>query len=225
MSELIDRWTGGFRLTLWLSNPNDTAAFLALLIGLLVYLTMARSRWVVGLAYALVFVAACLLGLTASRGGLLSLLVGLLSGLAVCAWHRRWMDCVRFTAIGLVVLVAAFWTGGALRDRTAQMVGGEDGSTEARFLIYNEVPAMLMAAPGGWGWGRSADAYMQWFQPVSDLRVYRNLTRISPGWWRVVSSSAFFISLHGFFSFRYVCPPAGSKTELFEKLRHARSQA
>ncbi len=190
MRDLIDQWTGGFRLTLWLANPNDAAALLALFICLCACLALGRNRWIVCIACVAIFLASSLLGFTASRGGTLSLLVGLLCGLSVCAWQRRWIESGKFCAMILVVVMSAFWTGGSLRDRTVEMVGGEDGSTEARLLIYQHVPAMLAGGPGGWGWGRAADAYMQWFQPVSDLRIYLNLTSTHFTW--MVEGGIFF---------------------------------
>ncbi|MFZ4780212.1 MAG: hypothetical protein ACOYM3_33060, partial [Terrimicrobiaceae bacterium] len=57
-----------------------------------------------------------------------------------------------------------------------------EGSTASRIAIYRCVPAMVMAAPGGWEPGRAASAYENWFQDPGDTTTFKNLLSTHATW-------------------------------------------
>ncbi len=58
-------------------------------------------------------------------------------------------------------------------------LGTVDVSPEAsagrRLQVWSTVPAMLASAPNGWGFGKSAEAYEQWFEPVGEEVILKHL--------------------------------------------------
>ena len=102
-----------------------------------------------------------LLVMTASRGAIVALGVGLLALWWVAEWPRprRWQVGGLVVAVVLLSLLAAF---GRMGERVAES-STEDGSITSRLAIFRAVPAMLAASPQGWGRGQSAEAYQNWF--------------------------------------------------------------
>lgn len=186
-------YRGWTRLDLGFGNPNKAGALLAIL-ALLVWLPAfwkPATRWFCGAFSAL---AAGLLCHTFSRGALVALVVGGAATLGVLRprWPRRYyvlMGC------GLCALAGyAAWCG--LGERTLHGAGGTDRSVTSRAEMYRKLPAMLAAAPGGWGRGQAAAAYENWFQPMGESTRFKHLLS-THGTWAVEYGWAF--------SFGYGC--------------------
>lgn len=121
-----------------------------------------------------------LLVMTASRGAVVSLACGSLA--AWLAAGRPWPSTAKTVALALVVAGIVLFAGvGRLGMRVAES-SPEEGSIGSRTAIYGAVPAMISAAPGGWGSGRSAAAYENWFQDANDTRNYKHLISTHAIW-------------------------------------------
>ncbi len=163
------------RLNLGLGNPNSAGALLAM--GLVSLLPLSFGAWwrrALGLVAALAIALA--LAMTASRGAVAALAAGLLVlGLAAAtARADRWM--LVLVMAGVIALFAASPAGKRIHAPQA------DPSMASRREIFSRVPAMIAAAPGGWGAGRSAEAYQNWFQPVGDLRIFNHVLSTHAIW-------------------------------------------
>jgi len=79
------------------------------------------------------------------------------------------------TLIGL-----AYFTPAA--SRLADGVTISDGSSANRLMVWRPGFRMIADAPGGWGRGNAANAFMQWYQPVDRLETYRNLLNSHLNW-------------------------------------------
>jgi len=58
----------------------------------------------------------------------------------------------------------------------------EDRSAQSRWEVLSQVPAMIVAAPEGWGAGRSGEAYMNWFQTPGDRTLYKHVLSTHAIW-------------------------------------------
>ncbi len=165
---LTQRWDLG------LGNPNKAGAVLACA---LVLIWLGAVKWRNAMTVA-GFALAGLLALTGSRGGLVASLAGLAVVASVAWWKADLSLSLRVAGVmGISVVLFLFMP---QTDRPKPFGGREDTNAEDysltnRWSIYRKVPAMIAAAPQGWGWGRSGDAYMQWFQELGRLENYRSL--------------------------------------------------
>ena len=182
---LTDWIAAGFttRLTLGIGNPNTTGAAIALAMMLLPVLITAKSRWRY-LGGVLWLVGSAALAMTASRGGLVALALGLV------AWQFSSLSARQRVALGVAgALAVAIFLLSPAGQRVVR--AGEDRSIAGRRSVLSTVPAMIAAAPGGWGEGRSAEAYHNWFQRVGDRRIFATSSARTPcGWRRGAGSSA-----------------------------------
>lgn len=166
--EVPDIWKDSGRLRLWFDNPNKAGLLFAeLALAFLGLLFLARP-WALGLGLAGAAASfGCLLW-TSSRGGFLSFLCGL--GVLGLFSARRLA-----TRRNLIVLAAAcvLAVGGLFASgQGGRLVGKlfkEEQRTEeqratSRLTIWREVPRMIVDAPGGWGVGKSAEAYIDWYR-------------------------------------------------------------
>lgn len=164
-------------------NPNLAAALFAMLAvgvwGISFGRFEARPAVFLG-RMAASGTCAALIVLTASRGGLVALAAGFLVLWAVSGFLRPkvWQG---FALAGALVLLVAFSALGRMGERVAES-SPEDGSITSRVAIFRAVPAMLTAAPQGWGVGQSAVAYQNWFQAPEDLRTYKHLLSTHATW-------------------------------------------
>ena len=182
----VPRWDFG------LDNPNKAAAILACLLILLLGLSLKSGktgqtcfatlrrwgRWCCG---ALAAVVGFALVRTFSRGGLVAFLAGAVI-LLVGSWKKpcklwRWFPALLAV---LVIVGAALWTGFA--GRMARSAPSADTSVGNRLVIWRNVPAMMVDAPGGWGRGNAGDVYMGWYQPLSNHLRYRTLVNSHFTW-------------------------------------------
>jgi hypothetical protein len=164
------------RFTVLGLNPNDVAAFIVLVIlSLPVLLTW--SKWWTWLVWPSETVLIALLVGTGSRGGILAL-IGALIVSTILAWRLRctprvktWLIVILCSLIGIGVGLSAFPKG----FRLGSVDLSPDASAGRRIEVWSRVPAMLAAAPNGWGSGNSAEAYEQWFEPVGEDVALRHL--------------------------------------------------
>ena len=180
----IPRWDFG------LDNPNKAAAILAcaLLILLAACLCAPRGKaallrdriWRATLVAAAAGVGYCLVH-TFSRGGLVAFLAGMLI-LLVGSWKgphkfQRWLPIL---LVALLMAGTATWMGFA--GRMARSTPSADASVGNRFVVWRNVPSMMVDAPGGWGLGASGDAFMGWYQPLERHERYRTLVNSHFTW-------------------------------------------
>ncbi|MGJ3244139.1 MAG: O-antigen ligase family protein [Opitutales bacterium] len=94
---------------------------------------------------------------------------------------KHWMT--RGTAIGLLGFALVAYGGQlGVGERLDGMVTGDDASSAVRLKLYGAGLAMIAAAPAGWGWGRSGEAYGQWYQAIGDDRRYLSLVNSHLTW-------------------------------------------
>lgn len=167
-----DIWQDAGRMRFGWFDPNLSALIL-LQLALAGFGLALCVRWkrfgilagVVGVAGALA--ATAMLMATQSRGGFLGLVAG-----AACLVVPR--IGALFSKKGILIALAAcaaiaalLFASGAGERLTSRLVA-RDESSEYRLNVWRAAPRMMVDAPGGWGLGRSGDAYMRWYQGVSE---------------------------------------------------------
>ena len=167
------------RLDWGLGNPNKTAALIGvLMVGVWILPCVHRHLFWLALTF-FTGLGICLIA-TASRGGLLATALGV--GIMLCWVRKPWQPAY------LIGSVLAVWTivGMAVwleaTHRFTQGIGSEDKSISHRFELWRVAPRMMVDAPGGWGFGNSGAAYMQWYQPVDRTEGYRTLVNSHLTW-------------------------------------------
>lgn len=174
-------WTLAARFDLGFGNPNTTAALITCitLAALAPVLLNHRLWW---LSFPTVGLGLLGIVATASRGGFVSLV----GGIGVILFLRRkefghWLRQQNLLSWGLVsifviLVVFAFIASGSRFSRW------NDGSVVNRWAMYQSIPCMIAAAPGGWGWGNAADAWHNWFQSLDRHETYKNLLSTHATW-------------------------------------------
>jgi len=168
-----DIWKDGSRLRLWFDNPNKAGllfAELALAALALVFLRPVALRLLGALLSLAAFAG---LALTSSRGAFLSFVCGLLvlaltRAKALLTWRR----IAVLAAAGCVVVGCLLVSGQG--DRFGRNLFREGARETSRLTVWAAVPRMMVDAPGGWGFGNSARAYIDWYQEKSDC-LLKNL--------------------------------------------------
>lgn len=166
------------RLDLGFGNPNKTACLLAECAVACWCAAYARRKlfWlsaVTALGFALGVV------LTGSRGGLLSLCLGTAGALFGLRRKIGAVEVVALCIAGCIVVGSFFFVRPAARILADPR---SDLSVLNRWLIWKQVPRMMVDAPGGWGFGASGDAFMQWYQDPERPEVYRTLVSSHLTW-------------------------------------------
>ena len=168
-----DIWKDSSRLRLWFDNPNKAGllfAEFALVALALVFLRSVGWRILGGVLFLASFAG---LALTASRGAFLAFVFGLL---ALALMRARslftWRRIAILASVGVVVVgcLVAFKQG----DRFGRNLFREGARETSRLVVWKSVPRMMVDAPGGWGFGNSARAYINWYQEKSDC-LLKNL--------------------------------------------------
>lgn len=177
-------------------SANIGAALLACLLVSGAWLFFTRSRWthVMGWVWMLGFGG--LLLATRSRGGIVASLAGLIC-VGLCHWHQRnrqkpapldasEADSQRTKITrrhlqrwGIAAVLIAVLVGYGLANGSLQRFTLGDSS---RADLWPAGLAMLWDAPGGWGIGGAADAYVQWYQSPDDPRGYLSLINAHLNW-------------------------------------------
>ena len=170
-------WKDGRRLTMWFASPNQAGAFLSFVfLALSGVAMMVRFPGKVRVAAVVlsVFALAAIVW-TASRGALLGTALGA-AAMVVCDGRLRSRFTLKRAAIGFVAcaIVAAgmvFVMYCGSRSRTS------DAKSDAtRIELWSSVPAMMCAAPYGWGgFDGAGRAYSDWFSQKEDVLFRLNL--------------------------------------------------
>ena len=163
-----DIWKDGERLRLWFDNPNKAGVLFAELALAALALLFLRPPGLKILGGVLFLPAFAGLAATSSRGAFLSLLCGL-GVMALTrfkalfgSWRRlAVLVCVAMIAVGSLFALGQF-------DRLGKKLFDEGQRETSRLTVWREVPRMMVDAPGGWGHGKSARAYIDWYQKNSD---------------------------------------------------------
>jgi O-Antigen ligase len=168
-----------WRMDWGFGNPNKTAALIALVM-IAVWAFAHIRKWGVWAALTLFTgFGACLI-LTQSRGGLIGMIAG---GLILLAWTPHPFPFWR--SLGVIIVCAGLGIFALMinaQSRYTEGISGKDLSIENRLLIWERVPSMIHDAPNGWGLGKSGDAYMQWYQPITRGEGYRTLVNSHFTW-------------------------------------------
>ncbi|HPA18504.1 MAG TPA: O-antigen ligase family protein [Verrucomicrobiae bacterium] len=190
------------RLRLWMDNPNETGAFLALLIVALLAVachTVKKALNVKGPGRDMGGTAACSLtsiGGPRFRAALLawsSLAIALTLAWALAttqsrgalaalgagllslglAWRR--LPLLRWLPIAIFGMSSAIFAIGPGGSRIARAATGTDRSVITRTEVYSAIPRMAAAAPFGWGLGHAGEAYADWFQSPRERHNFKHL--------------------------------------------------
>ena len=162
-----DIWKDGDRLRLWFDNPNKAGLLFAELVIAAFALLFFRSVWVRIIGGVVALAAFAGLVQTSSRGAFLSLLCGIaVMGLT------RFRSLFTWKRVALIAAIAALAIGGLFASGQFERLGKnlfKEGQREtSRLTVWKTVPGMIVDAPGGWGRGNSARAYIDWYQPKSE---------------------------------------------------------
>jgi hypothetical protein len=170
---------GIWRMDWGFGNPNKTAACIAILM-IAVWVFAYFRRWGFWLALAVFVGLGVALVHTFSRGGLISLLAGIIP---LLIWAPRPWPRSKLIGgiIGLWIIVGASIYLKA-HERYTQGVAVEDQSISNRIQLWKTAPAMMANAPEGWGFGKAGNAYMQWYQPLNQNETYRTLVNSHLTW-------------------------------------------
>lgn len=162
-----DIWKDASRLRLWFDNPNKAGLLFAELALAALALLFLRPIWMRVLGGVLFAAAFAGLALTSSRGAFLALLCGLLALAATRAKSLfAWRRLVVLAGAGLVVVGCLFACGQG--ERFGRNLFREGARETSRLTVWAAVPRMMADAPGGWGFGNSARAYIDWYQERGD---------------------------------------------------------
>jgi len=173
------------RLRLWYLNPNHAAVLFAqiALAGLAAAL-FAGGMWRL---HGAVWLATGFVALvqSSSRGGFLGFLCG--AAVLLAAWAARG-TARRVLRSGRAKVTAALAVA-AMAVYVALVAGGRfstgivDQDTDSdRRAIWREVPHMIADAPGGWGFGNSGRAYMEWYGDLPREHTVRSMISTHLTW-------------------------------------------
>ncbi|MDR2983134.1 MAG: O-antigen ligase family protein [Puniceicoccales bacterium] len=177
------------RLDWGLGNPNKTAALIVLLMmaiwGLPSWLgafwpKAKEALWWIALLGSLGL--GCALLQTGSRGGLVAAVTGWL--VMLCFGPRPWPWRKIAGAMGAFVAALILMAVLPQAARLSPLYGVHDASIGNRWILWQSIPSMILAAPGGWGLGNSGEAFMTWYQSADRGELYRTLVN-SHGTWLV----------------------------------------
>ena len=190
-----DIWKDGERLRLWFDNPNKAGLLFSEIALAALALLFLRSLWLRILGGILSLLAFVGLVQTSSRGALLSLLCGV----AIMALTRfkslfSWKRMILIVAVSALAVGSLFIAGQF--DRMGKNLLNEGQRETSRLTVWKTVPSMIVDAPNGWGYGNSARAYIDWYQPKSECLlkdlISGHLTFLVESGWCVRFAYVFF---------------------------------
>lgn len=204
-AEVPDVWSDGSRLRLWFDNPNKAGLLFAevTLAALALFFLSRWWWWVLG---GLLSIASfgCLVA-TSSRGGFLAFLAGL--SIFFLSRVRAFFNWKRLVPIVAALALAAGWiVWSGQSERLAKNLFREGQTETSRLLVWREVPRMMVDAPGGWGFGNSARAYIDWYQKKNNCLLQNmisgHLTFLVEAGWPLRTGYVMFWILALILSFR-----------------------
>ena len=176
-------WANTSRIRLWFFNPNAAGTLFAeialmMLAAALFILRKDAVRIAVGCGAA---APAVFLIMTKSRGSFIALAAGGLAVVATFFLLRKvgWkvLAMAGIAALGLIGTFA-FGLGG---DRFGKNLVAVDRGNVQRLRAWRAAPAMMAAAPGGWG-EKCGHAYNEWFQQENDTHILSYLVNTHLTW-------------------------------------------
>ena len=164
-------------------NPNKGGCLMAeIALVAIAFLLFVRRWWMKVIGGVSAAAAFFVLVLTQSRSAFVAFVLGAAILIAfrartLFAWRRF------FIAAGVVCVVAAVLVFAGVGTRfTTGLVNTADDSDALRVKIVKSVPAMMVDAPHGWGFGNSGMAYANWYQAPDEFRVMRTLVNSHLTW-------------------------------------------
>lgn len=170
------RWNLGF------SNPNIAGAFIAVLIAFLSPITAVwpkckSVRFVFVLCFGAELILWFLLGKTYSRGAFVAAVMCTLVCsvfFLLCRASKR-NNIFRSLAIKAVLITIVILPTGFFARISPDYVKG-DASISARTTLWQGGMKMISQAPlRGWGYGKSGEEYINWYQDLDDEREYAGM--------------------------------------------------
>ena len=183
--ELFGTWNKDTtRLRLGFVNPNKAGCLCAelVLVGIGLMLFFTKRKWCVVCGAAVSIVAFALLTLTASRGGLLACVAGVV---VLLAFRGRRLFSLKWFAIvaAMGVLAIGIVSIAGLTERFKTKLIDTSGETDAfRVNVWRAAPKMMVDSPSGWGLGVSGRAYTSWYQAPDEFKVIRTLVNSHITW-------------------------------------------
>lgn len=170
---------GVWRMDWGLGNPNKTAALIAsLMVGLWALSYVCRCGFWVALA-GFAGLGVCMVH-TFSRGGFIAVVCGLTPVLLMAPRPWPWRRIIGVMVAVWVIVGASVYL--QAHERLGQGVGRADRSITNRLELWKSAPAMMLDAPGGWGFGNSGRAFMEWYQPLDRNEPYRTMVNSHLTW-------------------------------------------
>lgn len=169
------RWNLGFL------NPNIAGAFIAILIAYISPITsLCPKRKSVRIIFILCFVAEVilwfLLAKTYSRGAFVAaVMCTLVCGIffLLCKESKKNIFCIlaiKAALIIIIILSTGFFA------RISPNYVKDDASISARTTLWQGGLKMVSQAPlKGWGYGKSGEEYINWYQDLDDEREYAGM--------------------------------------------------
>lgn len=182
-TEAWDYWARSSRIRLWFFNPNAAGtlfAEIALVLASLALLIFRRKLICILLGCAAVVPVAFLV-LTGSRGSFIALAVG---GLAIAVMYfvlrRVGWKVLAVAGFAVLSLFGALALGLGGKRFGKELVAVDSGNVQ-RLRAWGAAPAMMAAAPRGWG-EKCGHAYNEWFQREEDTHVLSYLVNTHLTW-------------------------------------------
>jgi len=155
---------GNVRMRLWYANPNAAGVLFAELAVLALAMALFASKTILRLiGYFFLPLPLVLLYLSESRGSFVALCCG--AFVLICIAMARKFSPRRFCLFllllgGIVTLLSS----GVIGDRFGRQLLSDASIGGERLSTWAAVPAMVAAAPQGFGHRMSGRAYCNWFQ-------------------------------------------------------------
>lgn len=169
------RWNLGFL------NPNIAGAFIAILIAFLSPITTIwpkckSARFIFTLSFVAELILWFLLAQTYSRGAFVAAVIcALACGVFFLLCDGSKINILRILALK-VALVAIILLSTEFFARISPDYVKDDASISARTALWQGGLKMISQAPlRGWGYGKSGEEYINWYQDLEDEREYAGM--------------------------------------------------
>jgi len=164
-------YNGIWRMDWGLGNPNTTAALITtLMVGVWAFSWLRKwGFWVAVILFT--GMGICLIH-TFSRGGLIALFAGMIPLVIMAPRPWPWFRIITITIAVWIMIGFSIYLNA--HQRYGQGVIKEDRSITNRLKLWKSGPPMIVEAPSGWGFGKAANSYTQWYQPLDRQERYRN---------------------------------------------------
>lgn len=176
--EMYGSWNvGKKRLDLGFKNPNKGGCLCAelALIGLAMIILCGGRKWLFAGGVIVLVASFVLLLFTASRSGMLALVLG---AFVLGAFRfRNLLSPKRICTLMAVVAIAigTMIASGVFERFTTKLVDTSSEMDSFRLDVLRAAPRMMLDAPSGWGMGVSGRAFTTWYQRPDKFKAIRTL--------------------------------------------------